>query len=360
MRTNLETLDASVDTPNPILKFRRPSEEESSAHATWLVPTLAQRLYLPLRRVLDFSFALVLTLFAIPIVLLAALIVKLTSRGPAFYTQTRTGKDGKPFTIYKLRSMIDKCESLTGPRWTIPGDPRVTPIGWFLRRSHIDELPQLLNVLQGEMSLIGPRPERPEFVRELEQSDRRLRDSPHRFAGHYRPGAGAVRPDSDVESVRRKLRLRSLLHRPSEPLARFAHPAGDRVAHARHVVRSAAQAAHRAGAEPELETASSPPVESSRDRCWRRKLECRIQNAECRNEFWILHSAFCILQSAFEMHHAILPFHPGERALVHSPQRIDRGAGGRRNLSLVHSGVSGGVAANSGKSSSRFCTVFRA
>lgn len=206
MSTNLEALAAPVDlpieeTPRSILKFRQAYEESNRAHSF----TLAQRVYLPLRRVLDFSLALVLTLIAIPIVLFAALLVRLTSRGPAFYTQTRTGKNGKPFTIFKIRSMLHNCESLTGPRWTIPGDPRVTPIGWLLRRTHIDELPQLWNVLKGEMSLIGPRPERPEFVAELEQAI-------DGYAGRHSvlPGITGLAqvqlaPDSDLESVRRKL-----------------------------------------------------------------------------------------------------------------------------------------------------------
>src|SRR5262249_6054652 len=82
----------------------------------------------------------------------------------------RPGLSGQPFTIWKIRTMIDKCESLTGPRWSIPGDPRVTRFGWFLRVTHLDELPQLWNVLRGDMSLIGPRPERPEFLPELEEA----------------------------------------------------------------------------------------------------------------------------------------------------------------------------------------------
>jgi lipopolysaccharide/colanic/teichoic acid biosynthesis glycosyltransferase len=134
-----------------------------------------------------------------------ALLVKLTSRGPAFYTQTRVGEDGRLFTIWKIRSMVHNCESLTGPRWSMPGDPRVTRIGAFLRASHLDELPQLLNVLRGEMSLIGPRPERPEFVPELERE----------LPGYWqrltvRPGVTGLAqvqlpPDSDLTSVRRKL-----------------------------------------------------------------------------------------------------------------------------------------------------------
>jgi lipopolysaccharide/colanic/teichoic acid biosynthesis glycosyltransferase len=153
----------------------------------------------------DFAAALVLAVFALPVVLLAALVVKLTSKGPAFYTQVRVGRNGRPFTIVKIRTMVDNCESLTGPRWSIPGDPRVTRVGWFLRQSHLDELPQLWNVLRGEMSLIGPRPERPEFVPELERSLPAYRQ---RLA--VRPGVTGLAqvqlpPDSDLASVRRKL-----------------------------------------------------------------------------------------------------------------------------------------------------------
>jgi lipopolysaccharide/colanic/teichoic acid biosynthesis glycosyltransferase len=141
----------------------------------------------------------------VPLIFLAALVVRLTSRGPAFYTQTRVGMNGRLFTIWKIRSMIHNCESLTGARWSMPGDPRVTRVGAFLRASHLDELPQLLNVLQGEMSLIGPRPERPEFVPELE---RELPGYWQRLA--VRPGVTGLAqvqlpPDSDLTSVRRKL-----------------------------------------------------------------------------------------------------------------------------------------------------------
>jgi lipopolysaccharide/colanic/teichoic acid biosynthesis glycosyltransferase len=103
-------------------------------------------------------------------VILAIIIIKLTSRGPAVYTQTRLGKDGKPFVIYKLRTMAHQCESLSGACWSLPGDPRITKLGRLLRKTHVDELPQLWNVLLGDMSLIGPRPERPEFVPQLEQA----------------------------------------------------------------------------------------------------------------------------------------------------------------------------------------------
>jgi lipopolysaccharide/colanic/teichoic acid biosynthesis glycosyltransferase len=210
MLTNWDAPEASAalstdEMANPILKFR-PADKDVSAEPTIPALTRAQRFYMPFRRALDFTLALLLTALAIPIVILAALAVRLTSRGPAFYTQTRTGKNGVPFTIFKIRTMLHNCESLTGPRWTMPGDPRVTIIGWFLRRTHIDELPQLLNVLKGEMSLIGPRPERPEFVSELTQA---IDDYPLRLA--VLPGITGLAqvqlaPDTEIESVRRKLR----------------------------------------------------------------------------------------------------------------------------------------------------------
>ena len=88
----------------------------------------------------------------------------------------RLGKNGRPFRLHKIRTMRHDCEKATGPRWAVPGDPRITPLGRFLRQTHLDELPQLWNVLRGEMSLVGPRPERPEFVPDLEQAIPHYRD----------------------------------------------------------------------------------------------------------------------------------------------------------------------------------------
>ena len=104
------------------------------------------------------------------------ILVRLSSPGPAIYSQRRVGRGGRTFTIYKIRTMI-RTASRCGPRWCVPGDPRVTPVGSLLRWSHVDELPQMINVLRGEMSLIGPRPERPEIIAQLERMfpDYRLR-----------------------------------------------------------------------------------------------------------------------------------------------------------------------------------------
>ena len=107
-----------------------------------------------------------LAVLAIPFAVIAAL-VRVTSRGPVLYQQERMGLDGKPFTIVKFRSMQNEAEAETGPVWTQPNDPRVTAFGRFLRRSNLDELPQLWNVLRGDMSIVGPRPERPHFVEQF-------------------------------------------------------------------------------------------------------------------------------------------------------------------------------------------------
>src|SRR5262249_20837148 len=107
-----------------------------------------------------------LVVMAIPMALLSALI-KLTSRGPVLYYQERMGLDGKPITIVKFRSMFDDAEAGTGPGWAHEDDPRVPRLGYFLRRASLDELPQLWNVLRGDMSIVGPRPERPHFVEQF-------------------------------------------------------------------------------------------------------------------------------------------------------------------------------------------------
>jgi len=152
--------------------------------------------------------SLVLLLVALPVITLLIFIVRITSRGPGLYRQVRVGKNGKIFVMYKVRSMVQDAEEGTGPVWTQgKNDPRITRIGWFLRKSHLDELPQLLNVVRGEMSLFGPRPERPELVHVLAAS---IPDYWDRLA--VLPGITGLAqinlpPDSDLESVRRKLKL---------------------------------------------------------------------------------------------------------------------------------------------------------
>ena len=107
------------------------------------------------------------TLLTLPVMVITAMLVKLDSPGPVFYRQQRAGYAGAPFTLFKFRSMSVDAEAGGKPRWAQKHDPRVTRVGQFIRQTRIDELPQLFNVLRGDMSMIGPRPERPHFVDEL-------------------------------------------------------------------------------------------------------------------------------------------------------------------------------------------------
>ena len=144
-----------------------------------------------------------------PVMAACALLIKLTSRGPVFYTQERVGKGGRVFTLIKLRTMYQNAEAETGPTWARGDheDPRVTPVGRILRKTHLDEVPQLINVLKGEMSLIGPRPERPCFVEEFKEEvtdyDRRLTVKPG-ITGLAQIRSGY---DRTLRDVRRKVRL---------------------------------------------------------------------------------------------------------------------------------------------------------
>ena len=132
------------------------SGELGPRHQTLLYQSLANLLMAGTGAVLALPFALVI-----------ALAVKLSSPGPVLYRQVRVGRDGVPFTVYKFRSMRVNAEAETGAVWATRDDPRVTRVGRFLRQFRLDEIPQLFNVLKGEMSIVGPRPERPEFVKEL-------------------------------------------------------------------------------------------------------------------------------------------------------------------------------------------------
>jgi lipopolysaccharide/colanic/teichoic acid biosynthesis glycosyltransferase len=161
--------------------------------------------YVALKPALDAAIALPLLVLCGPLLGLLVVLVRLSSSGPAIYRQVRVGHAGTRFMIYKIRTMRHDCERGTGPLWSTPGDPRVTALGRVLRRTHLDELPQLLNVVRGEMSLVGPRPERPEFAAELERVLPRYRD---RLT--VRPGVTGLAqvqlpPDIDVASVRSKL-----------------------------------------------------------------------------------------------------------------------------------------------------------
>jgi sugar transferase (PEP-CTERM system associated) len=120
-----------------------------------------------MKRSFDLVCSMLILVLTFPLMLLAALAVWLEDRGPVFYAQERVGKDGKPFRVLKFRSMRTDAEKAGKPQWAAQNDPRVTRVGNFMRKTRIDELPQILNVFKGEMSFVGPRPERPYFVEQL-------------------------------------------------------------------------------------------------------------------------------------------------------------------------------------------------
>ena len=130
------------------------------------------------KRSLDIVVSAFGILISIPAMAVIAFAIRLDSKGPTLFKQTRVGMRGRSFNMMKFRTMVQDAEAKTGPVWAQEHDPRITPIGRFLRKTHLDELPQLFNVIQGEMSLVGPRPERPYFVSEFRRIiphyDRRL------------------------------------------------------------------------------------------------------------------------------------------------------------------------------------------
>jgi lipopolysaccharide/colanic/teichoic acid biosynthesis glycosyltransferase len=163
--------------------------------------------YTRMRQIPERTLAMLMLIVSLPVLALLVAVIRLTSRGPGVYRQTRVGQNGRQFTLYKLRTMRLDAEVGSGAVWSQPGDPRVTLVGRLLRWSHLDELPQLLNVVRGEMSLIGPRPERPEFTtllaRQVPGYLGRL-DVPPGITGLAQV---LLPPDSSVESVQAKLEL---------------------------------------------------------------------------------------------------------------------------------------------------------
>ncbi len=156
---------------------------------------------------IDYVLAILLLPIALPLIALAALAVKSTSPGPVFYTQTRVGLNGQKYRMFKIRTMHHNCELISGIKWAGKNDPRVSRVGRVLRVTHFDELPQLFNVLLGQMSLVGPRPERPEVIQ--------AKGLEHLVPGYkYRllvkPGVTGLAQlqlpaDSDITSVRYKV-----------------------------------------------------------------------------------------------------------------------------------------------------------
>ncbi|MFH1462556.1 MAG: sugar transferase [bacterium] len=124
------------------------------------------------KRLFDIVFSFLGLILVSPLLLLIAFLIKVGSKGPVFYRGARIGKEGRPFRIFKFRTMVDKAEKLGGPS-TAGDDPRLTKIGKFLKKFQFDELPQLINVLKGEMSLVGPRPEVKTYVDMMTDEERR-------------------------------------------------------------------------------------------------------------------------------------------------------------------------------------------
>jgi len=171
-----------------------------------IMPELMPEWEKKLKRLMDIIVSLLILLLSVPITILTSITIKIDSKGPIFFKQERLGKNGKPFKVLKFRSMINDAEKLTGPVWSQKNDPRVTRMGKFVRRARIDEIPQMYNVLKGEMSLVGPRPERAFFVEKLSQEipyyKRRLK---------IRPGVTGWaqikhKYDETIEDVKIKLR----------------------------------------------------------------------------------------------------------------------------------------------------------
>ncbi len=158
------------------------------------------------RRIFDFVFALILIVLLLPFFALVALAIRLESPGTIFYSQQRVGKNGKIFSVYKFRSMVQDAEKLSGPVWAQKEDPRITKVGRFMRKTRIDELPQLMNILKGDMSFIGPRPERPFFVesfkKQIPMYTKRLKVKP----GVTGLAQVTVGYDETLEDVKEKIR----------------------------------------------------------------------------------------------------------------------------------------------------------
>lgn len=164
--------------------------------------------YFTAKAILDRVAGLILLVISLPMIALLVLAIRLSSKGPGIYSQVRVGRGGRHFTMYKLRTMRTDAESRTGPVWATAGrDPRVTTLGHWLRTLHLDELPQLYNLIRGEMSLVGPRPERPEFVTVLAEKIPGYLDRLQVPPGITGLAQVNLPPDTDLDSVRAKLQL---------------------------------------------------------------------------------------------------------------------------------------------------------
>ncbi len=169
---NCISLDVTIYNAALFYEFLFGKIPVSSIEHTWFLENFNQRSkrgHDAFQRVSDVFLSIILLVISLPFLPFIAIIIKTTSKGPIIFKQTRTGKNGKTFLAMKFRSMIANAEK-NGPQWATKNDSRITSFGAFMRKTRIDEIPQLFNILRGEMSLIGPRPERPEFITQLQET----------------------------------------------------------------------------------------------------------------------------------------------------------------------------------------------
>jgi len=171
----------------------------------WII-RFARKRFHEFKRMFDMVASAIGLVLVSPILILTAIVIKIVSPGPAFFSQERVGLNGELFKIYKMRTMRLDAEQLSGPVWAKENDPRLIKFGKLIRKSHIDELPQLYNVLRGEMSIVGPRPERPLFVEKL---SREILDYPKRV--NVKPGITGLaqvwhKYDETIEDVKKKVK----------------------------------------------------------------------------------------------------------------------------------------------------------
>ncbi len=171
-----------------------------------MIIRFVRKSYATVKRGFDVVASIIGLILLSPLCLFAALLILIASPGPIFFKQTRVGKDGKNFEIFKFRTMKVDAEKATGPVWAKINDNRLIPCGAFLRKAHIDEIPQFINVLRGEMSIVGPRPERPVFVEQFKQV---ISDYERRIA--VKPGITGLaqvwhKYDESIEDVKKKIK----------------------------------------------------------------------------------------------------------------------------------------------------------
>ncbi len=203
----LETPDAREAAPQ---KSRAPEPSTLFLFLSGLsgiIVRFARRSFDKFKRFSDIALALAGLTVASPLLIFSAILIKINSRGPVVYRQKRVGLNGEIFLIYKLRTMRVNAEKFSGAVWAKENDPRITNVGIVLRKAHIDEIPQLFNVLKGEMSIVGPRPERPEIVTDLKTI---IHDYEKRL--QVKPGITGLaqvwhKYDETIEDVKKKIKL---------------------------------------------------------------------------------------------------------------------------------------------------------